>query len=63
LTRLTIAPQLSISENIWGRPVLRAFYTHSFWNDQNKSNIAQNAPTYTNKASGGAYGFQMESFF
>ena len=63
LSRLTIAPQLSISENIWGRPVLRAFYTHSFWSTNNKTNVATNAPTYANKTSGGAYGFQMETFF
>lgn len=63
LTRLTLAPQLSISENIWGRPVLRAFYTHSFWNKANQSFVAQSAPTYGNKTSGGAYGFQVETFF
>lgn len=63
LTRLTFAPQLSISENIWGRPVLRAYYTHSFWNQNNQSNIAQNAPSYARKTSGGAYGIQMESIF
>lgn len=63
LSRVTIAPQLGLSEDIWGRPVLRAFYTHSFWNSKNKANIAQNAPTYADKTAGGAYGFQMETFF
>ncbi len=63
LTRLTFAPQLSVNENIWGRPVLRAFYTHSFWNKANQSNVAQNAPTYANKLAGGSYGLQMETFF
>lgn len=63
LSRITIAPQLGLSEDIWGRPVLRAFYTHSFWNSANKANIAQNAPTYADKTAGGAYGFQMETFF
>lgn len=63
LTRLTFAPQLSINENIWGRPVLRAFYTQSFWNEKNQPYIAQNAPSYASKMSGGAYGLQMESFF
>ncbi len=63
LSRLTFAPQLSINENIWGRPVLRAFYTHSFWSGNNKSNVAQNAPTYAKKTAGGSYGVQMESFF
>lgn len=63
LTRVTVAPQISVSENIWGRPVLRAFYTHSFWNKANKSFVALDAPSYSQKTSGGAYGFQMESFF
>lgn len=63
LTRLTLAPELSINENIWGRPVLRAFYTHSFWNGKNQANVAQSAPSYANKNNGGSYGLQMESFF
>jgi maltoporin len=63
LTRLTFAPQLSINDNIWGRPVLRAFYTHSFWSKNNKSNVAIDAPTYADKIHGGSYGLQMESFF
>jgi maltoporin len=63
LTRLTIAPQLSINENIWGRPVLRAFYTHSIWNDKNMAKVAEVAPTYANKTNGGSFGLQMESFF
>lgn len=63
LTRVTLAPQISVNENIWGRPVLRAFYTHSFWSANNKSFVDDNAPTYANKTSGGAFGFQMESFF
>ena len=61
--RLTLAPQLSLNSNIWGRPVLRAYYTHSFWNEDNKTFIAQNAPSYADKDSGGAYGFQMETNF
>lgn len=63
LSRLTFAPQLSINENIWGRPVLRAFYTHSFWNEKNKTNVAQNAPTFAQKTDGGSFGLQMETFF
>lgn len=63
LSRLTFAPQLSVNENIWGRPVLRAFYTHSFWNKANQNQVAKDAPTYANKLAGGSYGVQMESFF
>lgn len=63
LTRITIAPQISIAKNIWGRPVLRAYVTRSFWNRENRSKIAENAPAYGGSDSGGAYGFQTEVWF
>lgn len=62
LQRLTVAPQLSMSSNIWGRPVLRMYLTQSQWNEANKSFVGQNAPSYSDKTSGGAFGFQVEAF-
>lgn len=62
LQRFTIAPQLSVSSNIWGRPVLRMYVTHSQWNDANKTYVSQNAPSFADKNSGGAFGFQVEAF-
>ena len=63
LFRATIAPQLSISRNVWGRPVLRVFYTHSWWNRENKIQVATGAPAYADHTSGAAYGFQAEVWF
>ncbi|MCB0365230.1 MAG: carbohydrate porin [Bdellovibrionaceae bacterium] len=63
LIRATVAPQLAINRSVWGRPVLRAFYTHSWWNKENKAKIATGAPAYADLTSGGAYGFQAEVWF
>lgn len=63
LARITIAPQLSFSKSIWGRPVMRAFLSHSFWNDSNKSKIAENAPSFANKTQGTTFGYQFEAWF
>ena len=63
LFRATIAPQLAINRNVWGRPVLRAFYTHSWWNRNNKTSIAGGAPAYADHTSGSSYGFQAEVWF
>lgn len=64
LTRFTIAPQLSLDRGIWSRPVLRAFYTHSSWNDANKSYVAASgAPSYATRTSGSSFGFQGEIWF
>jgi maltoporin len=63
LSRLTIAPQISMTKAYYGRPVLRAFYTMSFWNDPNKTLIATKAPSYLDKNEGGSYGLQAEVWF
>jgi maltoporin len=63
LTRVALAPQLSLNSDIWGRPALRVFYSHSFWNDANKTYIAQNASSFASKNAGGNYGFQVETSF
>ncbi|MNT20812.1 Maltoporin precursor [compost metagenome] len=63
LARVTIAPQISFSKSIWGRPVLRAYLTHSFWNDSNKSYVAQSAPTFADRTAGTSFGYQFEAWF
>lgn len=63
LSRVTIAPQISLNKGFYARPVLRAFYTMSFWNDANQSSIATKAPSYIDKNEGGAYGLQAEVWF
>ncbi|MGZ3770393.1 MAG: carbohydrate porin, partial [Bdellovibrio sp.] len=63
LARITIAPQLSFKKSIWGRPVMRAFLTHSIWNGSNKSFIAGYAPTFAHDESGTNFGYQFEAWF
>lgn len=63
LGRLTFAPQLSIKKGIWGRPVMRAFVTHSIWNRGNQASIGVNAPTFMDKTEGTAFGYQFETWF
>lgn len=63
LTRLTIAPQLSLGSNLWARPVLRAFYAQSFWNEANRSFVAVDAPTFAGATNSQAIGVQTEVWF
>jgi maltoporin len=63
LTRLTIAPQIAPAPNFWARPVLRLFYTRSFWNGANRANMALNAPSFAGSLSGHSIGVQAEAWF
>ncbi|MCB0363363.1 MAG: carbohydrate porin, partial [Bdellovibrionales bacterium] len=63
LYRATIAPQLAIKSKLAARPVLRAYYTQSWWNKENKTSMGESAPAYIDKTSGAAYGFQAEVWF
>ncbi|MNK07423.1 Maltoporin precursor [compost metagenome] len=63
LYRVTVAPQLSLGKSIWGRPVLRMFLSYSSWNDENKTFIANTAPTFKDKNSGATFGYQFEAWF
>lgn len=65
LYRATIAPQIAINTKLSARPVLRAYYTQSWWNDKNKGAtfIGESAPSFADKTSGASYGFQAEVWF
>jgi maltoporin len=63
LTRLTIAPQLALGPNLWARPVLRAFYSQSFWNEANRPYVAVDAPSFAGASGGQAVGVQTEVWF
>lgn len=63
LVRVTVAPQLSLSKSIWGRPVMRMFLSHSFWNTANQSYVGKEAPTFIGKTEGTSFGYQFESWF
>ncbi|MES2264381.1 MAG: carbohydrate porin [Pseudomonadota bacterium] len=66
LTKLTIAPTLTMGRDYWARPELRAFVSYGKWND--KATLAVNAannsgPVYGNSTNGVSYGIQMEAWW
>lgn len=63
LTRLTIAPQLSVGPGLWDRPLLRAFYSRSFWNGANRANMSAAAPSFAGSLAGQSLGVQAEVWF
>lgn len=61
MTRVTIAPQVGLRKGIWSRPILRAFYSKTFWSRSNRGRIG--GTTYANATSGTNIGLQMEIWF
>lgn len=61
LGKLTLAPQLSLGNQFFSRPVLRAFVTYAAWNDGLQGEIG--GPDYTDRSSGWSWGVQMESWW
>ena len=66
LTKLTIAPTISMGESYWSRPELRAFVTYGKWNSAATAavNASNNSgPVYGNKTSATSVGIQLETWF
>ncbi|MCR9203755.1 MAG: carbohydrate porin [Halobacteriovoraceae bacterium] len=61
MTRVTFAPQIGLRKGIWSRPILRAFYSKTFWSRSNRGQIG--GTTYANETSGTNIGLQMEIWF
>ena len=61
ITKLTIAPQLSLTRGFWARPVLRAFLTYADWNSANGD--AGTNGVFGTKTSGMSYGVQVEAWW
>ncbi|MGQ5522999.1 maltoporin [Chitinimonas sp. PSY-7] len=75
LSKLTIAPQLSMGKGFWARPALRAYYTYAKWNQAaqtaavsvaNPGGVVSgkgNQFAYATKTSGSSYGVQVEAWW
>lgn len=63
LSRVTLAPQISFNRSIWGRPVLRAFVSHSMWSDSNKARMVPATSVFADKTAGTNFGYQFEAWF
>jgi maltoporin len=66
LTKLTIAPTITVGEDYWARPELRLFVSYGKWNDA--ATKAVNAfnnqgPVYGSNTSGTSVGLQLEAWW
>ncbi|WP_284616924.1 maltoporin [Aquabacterium humicola] len=61
LTKLTIAPTLSIGPDFWSRPEFRLYATSAKWNRAAGNVTGQDA--FANRTSGTSYGAQVEWWF
>jgi maltoporin len=61
LTKLTLAPTLSIDDSFWSRPELRLYMTTAKWSKA-AGNITGNA-AFASKTSGTSFGAQVEWWF
>jgi maltoporin len=66
LTKVTLAPTITVGEGYWARPELRAFVSYGRWNNAATAavNAANNSgPVYGNSTSGTSVGIQVEAWF
>lgn len=61
LGKLTLAPQVSLGDQFFSRPVLRAFVTYAMWGNDLVGEIG--GPDYATSDSGWSWGLQMESWW
>mgnify|MGYP001944312164 FL=1 len=61
LGKFTIAPQVSLGDEFYSRPVLRAFLTYAFWNDGQRGQVG--GTDYALETEGFSWGVQMESWW
>ncbi|MGE9269696.1 MAG: maltoporin, partial [Verrucomicrobiales bacterium] len=61
LGKITVAPQISLGNEFYSRPTLRAFLTYAFWNDGQKGEVG--GSDYAYETDGFSWGVQMESWW
>ena len=61
LGKMTLAPQVSLGDRFFSRPVIRAFVTYAVWSDGFRGQIG--GSDYVNDTSGLTWGIQMESWW
>jgi len=61
LYKLTLAPQISLGNHFFSRPVIRAFITYAHWGDEFRGQVGGN--DYVNDTEGLTYGVQMEAWW
>ena len=61
LYKLTVAPQVSLGNLFFSRPVIRAYVTYSGWGDQFRGRVG--GLDYASRTHGWSWGMQMESWW
>lgn len=61
LYKITLAPQVSLGDTFFSRPVIRGFVTYAHWGDQFRGEVGGN--DYFNENQGLTYGIQMEAWW
>lgn len=61
LSKVTLAPQVSLANRFFSRPVLRAFVTYAHWGNDFRGQVGGN--DYLTKNQGLTYGVQMEAWW
>ncbi len=61
LGKLTLAPQVSLGNEYFSRPVLRAFFTYAMWSDGLQGEVG--GLDYEGRTTGWTWGVQMESWW
>jgi maltoporin len=61
LYKLTLAPQVSLGNHFFSRPVLRVFVTYAHWGEPFRGQVGGN--DYMNEIQGLTYGVQMEAWW
>lgn len=61
LWKVTLAPQVSLGNQFFSRPVIRAFVTYANWGDDFRGQVGGN--DYVNDNDGFTYGVQMEAWW
>ncbi len=61
VTKLTLAPQVSLGDKFFSRPALRAFVTYASWSDGLEGKVG--GADYINSTDGWSWGVQMETWW
>jgi maltoporin len=61
LGKITLAPQVSLGDEFFSRPVLRAFLTYAMWANGLRGGVG--GPDYASDDEGWSWGVQMESWW
>ena len=61
LWKVTLAPQISLGDHFFSRPVIRGFITYAHWGDDFRGQVGGN--DYLNEDEGLTYGIQMEAWW